>query len=171
MKTIHTLMASSQGKTFSSEADMTAYLDAERIDDPTLRIAFKHAMFAASDLATDAAVTIGSLASDTAVYRPQVAPLGREVGTLLRKAGLSIDRQYSQQEVTEAMAQAQLDVLDKMSVRAELLDRGLIKAGGAITPTPRPGTRDLSAASTPPKRTILRDPKTGTPTTLRGYSW
>jgi hypothetical protein len=167
-KRLEQLLASSQSKKFASEADMTAYLDAERITDPETRIAFKHAMFAAGELGTDQDHGF-SLATDAPLaYQSKGPPVSGEMRTWLRKSGLDLAKTYNLREVDDALAASGLGLLERMSLKAELYDRKRIHAAGEITPTPRPGTRELSA-STP--RRILRDPTTGQPATLKGYGF
>lgn len=173
-KRYHELLASSQGRRFRSEAEMSAYLDAEQITDPTDRIAFKLSMQAAGELGTDATVAMGSLATDRPVsYASPVEPLSKEMATWMRRAGLDPAGAYSNDDVTTAFLGSGLSIEEKIAVRHHLASTGRLRAGAStIQPTPRPGmsaTRDLSAASAP--RRVLRDPQTGQVATLKGYSF
>lgn len=161
-KRYHDLLATAvrEDRKFASEQDVSDYLDAQGVHDPTERIAFKISMAAAGELGTDQPQAF-DLATDRAVYRPQVAPLGREIAVLLRRAGLSVDRSYSQADITEALNRSDLALEEKMAIRIELGDRGLMRAAGEITPTPRPGmtaTRSMQASTPPAKGTKLLNP-------------
>jgi hypothetical protein len=76
-----------------------------------------------------------------------------------KKAGLSLDRSYTNEEVTEALRRTDFDVVEKMAIRAELADRALIRASAGTPPrgTLQAATREMHARAEP-TRPILRNP-------------
>jgi hypothetical protein len=169
------LMASAAVRRFSTEQDLDRWLDEHRITDPELRIAVKLQLQAAGrwqpegrrmsavGLATDQVRDAG-LATDRARYAPPTPPVTPAMATWLRKAGLSLDLSYTDDQVTQALTRAGLDTLARMSVKAELYDRGLIRAASAAPRGTLQAARDMRAQAERP-RPILRHPD-GTPRTL-----
>ena len=175
-KRYHEILASAAGHHFRDEASVNAWLDSQRVTDPTTRIAVKIAIEASGErLATDQDHGGGfSLATDSAVpYQTKGAPVGRELGVWLRKAGLDVTQTYTLAQVDAALGASGLGLLERMALKSELFDRKRITGAGEVTPTPRPmaARRDLEASTRRPKPKVLRDPKTGKPAVLRGYSW
>jgi|SRR5882724_2046265 len=170
MKHFHQLMASAAQERIT-EQTVDAWLTAHHVSDPTLRIAVKLSLHASGELATDQHITMGELASDRArqaVPGPTATP---EVDRWVRRAGLDPQGYYTHDAVTAAFLGSGLSIEEKIAVRHHLATTGRLHAGAGVTPTPRPGTRELSASTPRPTRPILRDPKTGKPATLTGYSW
>jgi hypothetical protein len=142
MRHLRELAAATQHRTFLSEAGLDVFLkEAFPRATPEERISMKHflaangqftpggrRLSAQGGLATDQLRHDG-LATDRpeARYNPRTESVGGAMGTWLRKAGLSVDRAYSQTEIDEALGRSPLDVTEKIAVRHELAMRGRVR--------------------------------------------
>jgi hypothetical protein len=151
-----------------SETAITEALQARHLS-PEEKIAVRHQMQAqavdrriSASLATDRALTIGRMATDTVAYPPGMS----EIDRLLTKLGADLSgyRRLTERELDAKLTEAGItDPTERIAIKTELISRKLI-------PQPRPtlqAGRDLRAAAAPrPKGQILRD-ATGTPLVLR----
>jgi hypothetical protein len=137
-KKFRELMASASVRKFGSESAVDAWLDEKNLRDPTERIGMKHFLQStgrwqpqgrtlSARLATDEAVTPGTLAIDRRRYTPEAAPVGREMMALLRKAGLSLQESYAETTVDEALTQAGLGVVDRVAVKHLLAEHHCLR--------------------------------------------
>jgi hypothetical protein len=137
-KHLKDLMARGEVHRFRDEGRLDEFLDGERLS-AEQRIAFKLEMLRtgrwrpqgptlrAASLATDEAVTPGTMVTDRRRHTPETAPVGREIAALLRKAGLNLQERYTEADITEALDRSGLDVTEKIAVRAELYDRQRVR--------------------------------------------
>jgi hypothetical protein len=137
-KHVRDLMARAQASyRFSTEARLDEFLEGQRLS-PEERISFKLEMQRtgrwqpqghqlSARLATDEGYVPGRLATDRSQYTPATAPVGREMGTLLKKAGLTLQESYAEATVDEALDRASLGVTDRIAVKHLLAERGCLR--------------------------------------------
>jgi hypothetical protein len=137
-KTLRDLQAGTKYRKFSSEQDLDEFLrekfpraDAtERISMKiSLAAAQKFSLTAAGELRTDEVLEFDRLASDLPRhrYQPETSPVSAEMTRLLRRAGLSLDRSYSDAEVSSALEVAQIGVMERIAVKHLMAERGCLR--------------------------------------------
>src|SRR2546426_2709037 len=120
MTTPRDLAARAAGHRFGSEADMNQWLAQQGISDPTERLSYKIELMANGALATDQSYPPGTLATDVARHTPETAPLGPEMRTLFRRAGLDPARSYASGELNDLLDRAGLDAESRMAIKVQL---------------------------------------------------
>lgn len=165
MLTPRDLAARAVGHRFANEAAINRWLADQGITDPTERLSYKLELMAQGALATDQTHAPGTLATDLSRHTPETAPLGPEVARLFRRAGLEPGRSYSPSEVDAALQQCDMDTTSRIAVKAELMDKGWLKAAGTRHVTAA-WARDMTAAAERPQSRVLTD-RQGRPLVLR----
>jgi hypothetical protein len=137
MKQLKDLMAAATHRRFSSEPMVDEWLDAQHISDPTLRIAAKHAFEASgkftpghqmrANLATDAVLSLGTLATARARQTPSASPVGAELRALLKKARLNIQESYAEATVDDALDRAGLGITERIATKHCLAEHGCLR--------------------------------------------
>ena len=157
-KTLQDILASAQHYRFGNEANLDAFLLERGVSDPEQRIAAKLALAAAGEMATDQAHD-DRLATDTARYQPETAPVSREVQAWMRKAGLDVTKAYSEPELDAALSSANLGLMERIAIKTTLRERRQLSAASKGL-----GRHRMQASRERPQGTRI-------PGTLHGYSW
>jgi hypothetical protein len=99
-------------------------------------------------------------------YQPEAVPITGALAAWMRKAGIDPQRSYSEAELDALLDAAQLDTTQRIAVKAELMDRHLLRASA---PGPRGlqagRGREMQASADARPRGILKD-QHGRPVTL-----